>query len=203
VSWFGRKAFRPIDRTATEARVRSPSIGFQLNRLNRSAGAGFEPATRCVSGICSSRLSYPRTDRLFGDKDRFVRRNTDTQSAPRRPGSHEPGPEAERRTRLMHQTVAERKCFLLARRTFVCSVLHSDGASARIERPGRGRSAIIKQNRRRERSDRARRRPRLALSIAASERSSRLRERCGRRVPGESSRAPRRHQPCPPGYRSI
>jgi hypothetical protein len=106
-------AFRPFDRTATEARVRSPSIGFQLNRLNRSAGAGFEPATRCVSGICSSRLSYPRTDRLFGDKDRFVRRNTDTQSAPRRPGSHEPGPEAERRTRLMHQTAARCKCFLL------------------------------------------------------------------------------------------
>ena len=49
----------------------------------------------------------------FLDKDRFVRRNTDTQSAPRRSGSHEPGPEAERRTRVMHQTVAEGKCFFV------------------------------------------------------------------------------------------
>ena len=49
----------------------------------------------------------------FLDKDRFVRRNTDTQSAPRRPGPHEPGPEAERRTRLMHQTLAEGKCFFV------------------------------------------------------------------------------------------
>src|SRR5437660_1027656 len=55
----------------------------------------------------------------FLDKDRFVRRNTDTQSAPRRPGSHEPGPEAERRTRLMHQTVAQCKCFLLGRGTIL------------------------------------------------------------------------------------
>ena len=28
-------------------------------RPNRS-GAGFEPATQCLSGICSTQLSYPR-----------------------------------------------------------------------------------------------------------------------------------------------
>src|SRR5215470_12061824 len=52
----------------------------------------------------------------FRDKDHLVRRNTDTQSAPRRPGSHEPEPEAERRTRFMYQTTAKGKCFLVVRR---------------------------------------------------------------------------------------
>ena len=46
VSQSERNAFRHDGRTATEARARSPSrFGFQLERLIRSAGAGFEPAT--------------------------------------------------------------------------------------------------------------------------------------------------------------
>src|SRR5262249_34274538 len=60
VSRFGRKAFRPGDRTATEARVRFPSVGIQRFRLNRSVGAGVEPATGWLKAICSTHLSYPR-----------------------------------------------------------------------------------------------------------------------------------------------
>src|SRR5262249_28895666 len=55
--------------------------------------------------------------RLFpGQAPDFVRRNTDTQRAPRQPGSHEPGHKAERRTRLMQQTAVKGKYFLLRRR---------------------------------------------------------------------------------------
>ena len=76
---------------------------YQLLRLNRSVGAGFEPATKCVIGICSTRLSYPllAPDRIrTGDlrvspalcqtELRMPRSSfdgtRDTQSAPRRPG---------------------------------------------------------------------------------------------------------------------
>ena len=76
--------------------------GIQRIRLNRSVGAGFEPATKCLSGICSTHLSYPHLrDRpesnrcLAGTSPLpchlatitfFIRRNTDTQRAPRRSG---------------------------------------------------------------------------------------------------------------------
>ena len=67
--------------------------------------------TRCLQGICSTHLSYPqcaidrtRTGTGFprcssSSTATFVRRNTDAQSAPRQPGSHEPGHGAERRER--------------------------------------------------------------------------------------------------------
>ena len=45
VSRCERGALRRNDRTATEERVRSPSLGYQLIRLKPERGTGFEPAT--------------------------------------------------------------------------------------------------------------------------------------------------------------
>ena len=96
----------------------------QLSRLNRSVGAGFEPATGCLTGICSYHLSYPLwwTDRNRTDVLRVTPAlypelrpqssfsgTRDTQSAPRQPGLHEPGHETERRAGLMTQVEMECK----------------------------------------------------------------------------------------------
>jgi hypothetical protein len=59
-------------------RASGPLQWSQLFRLNRSAGAGVEPATRCLTGICSTHLSYPRgaIDRTRTDASGFPRRST-------------------------------------------------------------------------------------------------------------------------------
>lgn len=37
----------------------APSQGLSAVQAEPNVGAGFEPATRCVNGICSTHLSYP------------------------------------------------------------------------------------------------------------------------------------------------
>ena len=125
--WFVREAFRPDDRTATEARVRFPSgvSAFQAEPERRSG-------IRTRDTMLIRHLLYPtelsslvRSDRnRTGDLRGHSRRSAtelrmpslpsfggtrDTQSAPRRPGLNEPGPEAERRSALMTQVDFARK----------------------------------------------------------------------------------------------
>src|SRR6185295_12791228 len=98
---------RPFGR-ATGPRLKRASGSLQwnqLSRLNRSVGAGIEPATRCLKGICSTHLSYPlwwidrnRTDVLRVTPALYPELRPqpsfsgtrDTQSAPRQPGLQNP-----------------------------------------------------------------------------------------------------------------
>jgi hypothetical protein len=100
VSWCDRRALRQIGRTATEARVRSPSMESAVH-AEPERKIGIRTRALMIHSHLLYQLSYPRSGRgcFPNNGPSSFQRNTKPQSGPRQPGLDEPVHKAEAKVR--------------------------------------------------------------------------------------------------------